>query len=222
MRISRRQKAGRRRPFRKSVMIPLIALSLVASSGVAWAEGRYRMVEVYFDKIQVLINGQDTAPLSKESIIYNGSVYVPLKSLSELLGANVSWDNQTRSVNLDFIVDRSEELYNSSQQGAYQYVAFEYNQTMNELLQFIKTNNTEGMRSSVERFNKLKAITEDLKDENLAVLLEKMAAATELLRSGWQSKNLDEYYLAWSIFRSNAALFNDLIAQKISGEQEKR
>ncbi|MDF2960940.1 MAG: putative carbohydrate binding proteincopper amine oxidase family protein, partial [Paenibacillus sp.] len=99
--------------MKRAYMISLIAFSVLACSSVAWAEGRYKTIEVFFDKINIKINGQQ-ANLTKDSIIYDGSVYVPLKNLSELLGAEVSWDNANRSVNLDFITDRSNQVFNNA------------------------------------------------------------------------------------------------------------
>ncbi|CAG7648255.1 stalk domain-containing protein [Paenibacillus allorhizosphaerae] len=206
--------------MKRKYIISLSILSMLAVSGMAWAEGRYQTIEVYFDRIQIKMNGQ-SAPLSKDSIIYNGSVYVPIKNLSELLGATVSWDDATRSVNMDFFVDKSNELFASSQQGVYQYITFEYNQTMSDLLEQIKSNNTDGMKKTIERFSRLNSIAKDMKDEELSSAFEKLMAATEMLRSGWQSKNLDEYYLAWSIFKTNASRINDLLQQKTAGSNNK-
>ncbi|CAG7645569.1 hypothetical protein PAESOLCIP111_04981 [Paenibacillus solanacearum] len=201
--------------MKRKYAIALAIVSMLAVSSLAWAEGRYQTIEVYFDRVQVKMNGQ-SAPLSKDSIIYNGSVYVPIKNLSELLGATVSWDEADRSVNLDFFVDKSNELFTASQQGVYQYVTFEYNQTMSGLLEQMKTDDTESMKKTVGRFSRLNVLARDLKDEELSTGFEKLMAATEMLRSGWQAKNLDDYYLAWSIFKSNAEKVNALLRQKTS------
>lgn len=89
-------------------------IGLFTMSGSAWAEDQFRNVEVFFQRINVTINGQPTT-LTKDSILYEGSVYVPLRSLSEMLGAQVGWDGDNKNVALDFIHDNRNELFTASQ-----------------------------------------------------------------------------------------------------------
>ena len=65
--------------MKKKLMLLTIAFGVLTFGGVAWANGQYRTIEVFFERIHVALNGQESE-LSKDSIIYDGSVYVPLRS----------------------------------------------------------------------------------------------------------------------------------------------
>jgi hypothetical protein len=103
---------GMKRKYKLILSIGMIGLFTM--SGSAWAEDQFRNVEVFFQRVNIAINGQQ-ATLNKDSILYEGSVYVPLRSLSEMLGAQVGWDNETGTVSLDFINDNKNVLFTASQ-----------------------------------------------------------------------------------------------------------
>lgn len=100
------------RKYKRILSIGIIGLFTM--SGSAWAEDQFRNVEVFFQRIHIAINGQQNT-LTKDSILYDGSVYVPLRSLSEMLGAQVGWDGETGTVSLDFINDNKNALFTASQ-----------------------------------------------------------------------------------------------------------
>src|SRR5690606_19095691 len=118
--------------MRRSWIIPLLLIASFAVSSLAWAEGRYRTIEAFFDTIEYKINGQSTS-IQKESLIYNGSIYVPLRTISVLLGADPFWDRPTRTLSLDFVGDDSDALVNVSQYGLYQYISLEHNRIVASL-----------------------------------------------------------------------------------------
>jgi ribosomal protein S19 len=43
-----------------------------------------------------------TIPLEAAPVIRNGRTFVPVRVVSELLGAKVGWDGTTRTVSIDF------------------------------------------------------------------------------------------------------------------------
>ncbi|MGG2200276.1 stalk domain-containing protein [Paenibacillus validus] len=200
----------------KKVVTALALATTLATSATVFAEGGLKSIQVLFERIHVAVNGQQ-AELGKDSILYNGSIYVPLRSLAEMLGAEVSWNDANRSVNLDFIKSQSAALQASPEQGIYQYVAMTNNSILSELLKALKTTDTGSMQSIRERYLSLEDTVRDLQDEELANSFAKMAAAVELLRGGWESKNLDDYSIAWTIFNTNAEKVNAMLKAKLQG-----
>lgn len=52
----------------------------------------------YADDVNIFVNG---APLVTDGFISNDTTYIPLRAVSEALGANVNWDGESRSVYID-------------------------------------------------------------------------------------------------------------------------
>lgn len=203
--------------LQKWVIPVVIALSLLVS-GVAWAKGKYQRIEVFFDSISLQINGR-LSPMSEDSIMYNGSIYVPLRNVSEVLRAEVGWDARTRAVSLEFLQDNSDLVIGASQDGVYQYVALENNRIMKMLTTHLKANDTKGMRGDIESWGTLRDLSGDIEDEQMASYIEKMMSSAELLRSGWESKQFDQYTLAWSVFKDNATRLNEHIKVKLESDK---
>ncbi|TBL80228.1 stalk domain-containing protein [Paenibacillus thalictri] len=202
--------------MKKKLLIAFVGLSMLWLSNFAWAESKLSQIDVMFGRINVAINGQQ-ADLNKDSIVYNGSIYVPLRSLSEMLGAEVSWNDKTQTVNLDFLNDKRDLLFSATQKGLYQYVALQNNQIMSDMITFFKTDDMNGIKQSVDRYERLRVLADNMNDNEMAQLFDKLKSATELIRSGWETKSMDDYYIAWNIFSSNADKLNKLLKSKLAG-----
>lgn len=64
----------------------------------AYAQDTLQKVEAYLrPDFTVRLNG-DPVPMPESPLIYNGSSYLPLKLTGELLNAQVSWDERTKSI----------------------------------------------------------------------------------------------------------------------------
>lgn len=74
------------------LVIIVAIVAFILSTGYAIADGQFKNISVYFSKINMNVNGQPME-LSRESIFYNGTIYMPLRDLSETLGAEVTWDD---------------------------------------------------------------------------------------------------------------------------------
>jgi hypothetical protein len=202
----------------KKTWIAVIAITLMlVGSSVAWAEGRYRTIEVFFDAIHFAINGQEL-PVRDDSLIYNGSVYVPIRALTEMLGAKVGWNDASRTVTLNFIADANAagELEAASKKGIYQYIAFENNQIMSSMIEHFQKNDMDGMKEDIEKYSDLRNYALALKDNDLFTILDKLATSGEIVRSGLSSKTLDDFSLAWSIFNANEKSLITLLNAKLS------
>lgn len=199
---------------KKTFILVTAGIIMLGGSATVWADGKMKSINVLFDRINVNMNGQQ-ANLTQDSIRYEGSVYMPLRNLSEMLGANVSWDNETRSVNINFLIDHSTQLNNTARLGVYQYITLENNAIMEALIHSLKTNDTEKMGQLRDRYGALIVVAKNVKDDELSLTFGKLQAAVELLRGGWESKKFDDYSIAWSIYNTNAEKVNRLLKNKL-------
>lgn len=82
-------------------------------------------------------------------------------------------------------------MTSSAKKGLYQYIAIKNNTIMNQVINQFKKEDMNGMKTILARYDMAK----DLQDLDLEVIFEKMMASGELMRLGYQSKELDDYYL---------------------------
>lgn len=54
-------------------------------------------VDVAFNKIKVTVNG---SPVQGDNVLINGRTYLPLRSLGEILGKEISWDASTSTADI--------------------------------------------------------------------------------------------------------------------------
>lgn len=197
------------------VMAAILTIGILFGSGIVWAEGKYKTIEVFLDRINLSLNGQ-VLPMNKDSIIYNGSVYIPLRDLSTILGAEVAWNDASRTVSLDFIKNQSNEAFQAGQVAMYQYITISNNRILSQIIDDFKNNRMDQMKEHISGFDGLNSIAVGLNDTSLTQLFEKIKVSAELIRSGWISKKLDDYYLAWNIFSANQLSLNTYLKAKIS------
>lgn len=206
--------------MRKKRLFIIAIIAFILSTGFAVADGQFKNIQVYFSKLNLNVNGQ-AMELSRESIFYNGTIYMPLRDLSEALGAQVTWDDTNRAINLDFLLDnQGQTVFSSAKKGLYQYIAIENNNIMNQMIVQFKNEDMNTMKTVLARYDRLRVIAEDLQDDELEVIFEKMIASGELMRSGYQSKKLDDYHLAWTIFNTNAGNLITLLRDRIADSIE--
>ncbi|SHH20608.1 Copper amine oxidase N-terminal domain-containing protein [Caloranaerobacter azorensis DSM 13643] len=79
-------------------------------SAVVLADGVYKNIKVYFDNININVDGSEIET-DTESFIYNDRVYVPIRFVAEKLGKEVKWDNETKTVFIKSYKDFSECNY---------------------------------------------------------------------------------------------------------------
>lgn len=93
------KKTGEFKGFCKGVIVTGLVLgmggSVFGASGV--------LEQIYVDKkpIQIVIDGQTkNPPANMQPMIYNGTTYVPLRYIGEVMGKQVTWNDATRTVNI--------------------------------------------------------------------------------------------------------------------------
>jgi len=196
-------------------VVPLALAASLAVAGIAGAEGRYRKIEAFFEKIDFRINGQTTAA-EKESMIYNGKIYVPLRTVAELLGAVPFWDSATRSVSLEFVGNDSDILGDAAEYGFYQYMSLEHNRIVASLARHLRAGDAAGMRADIEGWERLREIAVEIEDEEAADSFDKLMAAADVLRTGWANKNFEQYTVAWELLRSSYNELRGHLTEKLS------
>ena len=200
---------------KKIRIILIVCLLLLGTSVTIWAEGKYQWIEVYFDTVQVKVNG-DYLPLSENSIIYDGSIYIPLRNLSQMLGADVSYDKNDRSVNLHFInSSRYQNIHSLNTKITYQYMVIQQNLIIEQLSSLLEMEDFAGMKEVLARYENLRKLAMDMQDETLAAIFDKLRLSGEVMRNGLESNNLEHYYLAWSMFDQNVIDLNEYLESKL-------
>ncbi len=194
-----------------------VVLTAVLCSGAAYAESKYKLVEVFMQQIGISVNGQ-TLGREADSLVYQGTIYVPLRHLSELLGAEVSWDGQNRNVNLDFLNDQSALLRSAADQGVYQYLAIQNNLITQGLIDTLKADDMEAMKAELLKYDELREIAEESGNEDLAEQFSKLQAAGEIMRGAYAVKNMDEFYLGYEIFNSSARAIHQALQNGIEAD----
>ncbi len=75
----------------------------VLSGGMAFAKSGSETVDVFYDNIKVYIDNVLTEPKDAngdkvEPFIMNGTTYLPVRGVASAMGADVTWDGNTKSV----------------------------------------------------------------------------------------------------------------------------
>lgn len=76
-----------------------LGLTGILGAGAVTAQSGTQNLQATYRNIQVTYNGQ-SKPISNEPFLVNGSTYVPLRAVGEILGVNATWHPTTNTVAL--------------------------------------------------------------------------------------------------------------------------
>jgi hypothetical protein len=65
---------------------------------VALGETVKKTIEVVYNSVNLTVNGKK---VNADNILYNGTTYVPLRAISEMLGKEVGWDQATSTASIN-------------------------------------------------------------------------------------------------------------------------
>jgi hypothetical protein len=80
----------------KGFVLGLIIATLLMST--ALGSGVRQSIDVVINSINLTVNGQS---VSADNFVYEGTTYVPLRAIGEMLGKDVGWDNTTKTASVN-------------------------------------------------------------------------------------------------------------------------
>lgn len=78
--------------FVLGLVIATLLMSTVLGAGIQ------KTIDVVFNKVNISVNGK---AVKGENILYEGTTYVPLRAISEMLDKDVGWDGDTNTASID-------------------------------------------------------------------------------------------------------------------------
>lgn len=80
----------------KGIVLGIIIATLLMST--ALGASIQKTIDVVFNKVNVTVNGK---AVQGENILYEGTTYVPLRAISEMLDKEVGWDGNTNTASIN-------------------------------------------------------------------------------------------------------------------------
>ena len=86
-------------------LIAGVLIGSVVAGGSAFAAANYKTIDVLFDNIKIVIDGEeieakDANGTKVEPFVYNGTTYLPVRAVGNAIGKDVSWDGVEKVVYL--------------------------------------------------------------------------------------------------------------------------
>lgn len=79
-------------------------MTLILST-LTFANSTKKTIEVLFNTVKLTVNGQK---VEADTIAFNGTTYVPLRAIGEMLDKEVGWDQETQTASIDDKVAKKE------------------------------------------------------------------------------------------------------------------
>lgn len=84
-----------KRVFRGLILSLVVVVFFVSA---AMGSGFREVVEVVFNSINLTVNGEK---VEADTILHEGTTYVPIRDVGEMLGKEVGWDGKTNTASID-------------------------------------------------------------------------------------------------------------------------
>jgi len=81
----------------KGLIIGIVIIFLLSSTA-ALSSGVKKNIEVVLNSVNLTINGDKVAA---DTLLYNGTTYVPLRATAEMLGKEVGWNQNTNTASIN-------------------------------------------------------------------------------------------------------------------------
>jgi len=105
--------------MRKFLIGVLVGCLLMMTTPVL-ADSMLQSIDVVLDNVQVQVNGEK---LDINTILYNGSTYLPMRKIAEVIGKDVEWDNETMTANIVSKGDIMEEEVVVYEENGYKHLS---------------------------------------------------------------------------------------------------
>ena len=80
----------------KGFIIGVVISTLLISTALGTSVKK--TIEVVYNSVNITVNGKK---VNADNILYNGTTYVPLRAVSEALGKEVGWDQNTKTASIN-------------------------------------------------------------------------------------------------------------------------
>ena len=98
--------------YKKMSVVVAVMIFVISITSISLAAPTAKNLKAYYNNIRVFRNGSQVS-ISTQPFIVDGTPYVPLRAISELLEKDVTWDQSTYTVGInDKPGSSSTELYN--------------------------------------------------------------------------------------------------------------
>lgn len=102
----------------KKFIIGLLCGTVLTATSTAFASD---FVKAFLFPVKLVFNGETKDPGDDNPVLnYNGKTYVPLRFLSETMGASVGYNGESQTVSVDYITDEGLRLHDAWVGGAVQ------------------------------------------------------------------------------------------------------
>ncbi len=81
----------------KSFFAGILVTSLVGTGTLAFAETS-QTIQAIFGRVKLVVNSK---PVEQETLLYNGTTYIPLRAAAEVLDKDVAWDADTNTAHIN-------------------------------------------------------------------------------------------------------------------------
>ena len=75
-----------------------VIVTVILMSTVTYSESVKKTIEVVFNSVNITVNGKK---VEADNTLYNGTTYVPLRAVAEMLGKEVGWDQAIRTASIN-------------------------------------------------------------------------------------------------------------------------
>lgn len=104
----------------KKFLIGVLVGCLLMMTTPVLADSILQSIDVVLDNVQVQVNGKK---LDANTILYNGSTYLPMRKVAEAVGKDVTWNQETMTANIiDIGVDKLNNSIKLYQENGYDFL----------------------------------------------------------------------------------------------------
>lgn len=134
----------------KSFITGCLFMAIVMVATFSFAESN-KIINAIFNRVKVVVNGEN---VNEETILYNGTTFVPLRAIGEMLGKDVEWESST---NTAYINDKDNIVSNK----AAEELSDEELKWMKDIAEqevidrFTTSDNAEEIEKAMENINKI-------------------------------------------------------------------
>lgn len=81
----------------KDILIGILIGCMIMMTTPVLADSIIQKIDVVFNSVQVQVNGEN---VNVDNILYNGSTYLPVRKVAEVVGKDIEWNGETKTANI--------------------------------------------------------------------------------------------------------------------------